>query len=74
LLAEAFGRDARQLSGTLDRSVNMGAITLPGAESWTWPSRCPTSWIMVVHSVSQSARMLAAVGQRQRATEIAQAV
>ena len=30
---------ARQISGTFDSSVNTGAITLPGAEEWGWPSR-----------------------------------
>jgi len=54
--------------------VKIGAMTLPGAESWGRPSRWPSSWVIVVQSMSQSSRMLAVVGQRQLAKAITQLV
>lgn len=61
----------RQIAGKLERSMKTGAMALPGAESWEWPSRWPSSWVIVVQNRSQSSRMLVDVGQRQRAKVIA---
>jgi hypothetical protein len=64
----------RQISGTFDSSVNTGAITLPGADEWGWPSRCPISWMTVRQNMFQSLLMAAHVGQCQWASEIVHCV
>ena len=54
----------RQPAGSLERSEKTGAMTLPGATSWTWPSRWPQ---LVRHRRAQEVPVRAHAGRRRPA-------